>query len=119
MMTSRALCALVFAAAMVPPLPGIVVIAIIALAMVLNGMYGVPNLMVLNAESPAGRATTMTLNSSAMYLGTALGGMVGGLTLTLGGYVALGYVAPVFLLVSSAIIWLTRPRPTAELATAA
>ena len=92
--------------------------ALVSLAMVLNGMYGVPSLMVLNAESPAGRATTMTLNSSAMYLGTALGGMVGGMTLTLGGYAALGFVAPIFPLAAAAVIWLSRPRAVTELAAA-
>lgn len=118
MMTCRTISAVLFAAAMIPPLPGIAVVAIVSLAMVLNGMYGVPSLMVLNAESPAGRGTTMTLNSSAIYLGTALGGMVGGLTLTLGGYGALGFVAPIFPLMGSVIIWLSRPRPSMELAAA-
>jgi len=118
MMTCRTASALLLACAMIPPLSGVAVVAVVSLAMVLHGMYGVPSLMVLNAESPAGRATTMTLNSSAIYLGTALGGVVGGLTLTLGGYVALGFVAPIFPLIGSAIIWLSRPRPTAELAAA-
>jgi predicted MFS family arabinose efflux permease len=118
MMTTRALCAAFFAAAMIPSLPAVGVVALVSLAMVLNGMYGVPSLMVLNAESPAGRATTMTLNSSAMYLGTALGGVVGGITLALGGYAALGFVAPIFPLTAAAVIWLSRPRPVPAVAIA-
>ena len=78
--------------------------------MVLLGLYGVPSLLVLNAETPAGRATTMTLNSAAMSLGTALGGMLGGVALALGGYTALGVCAPLFPLVGAGIIWWSRPR---------
>jgi predicted MFS family arabinose efflux permease len=118
MMTCRTISALFLACAMILPLPGAAVVAVVSVAMVLHGMYGVPSLMVLNAESPAGRATTMTLNSSALYLGTALGGVIGGIMLTLGGYVALGYVAPIFPLIGSAIIWLSRPRPATALAAA-
>jgi predicted MFS family arabinose efflux permease len=52
----------------------------------------------------------MTLNSSALSLGTALGGAAGGVALSLGGYVALGICSPIFLIVGSAIVWLARPR---------
>ena len=58
-------------------------------------------------------ATTMTLNNSAISLGTAFGGMVGGVALTLGGYQALGLVAPIFPAVGAAIIWWSRPRALA------
>jgi predicted MFS family arabinose efflux permease len=92
--------------------------AMLSLALVLHGMYGVPNLMVLNAESPAGRATTMTLNNSAIALGTALGGVFGGLAISVGGYQALGYCAPIFPILGSAIIWLSRPREVPALALA-
>jgi predicted MFS family arabinose efflux permease len=118
MIVSRVISGLLFACAMIPPLPGVAVVAIVSIAMILNGMYGVPSLMVLNAETPAGRATTMTLNHSAITLGNALGGMVGGIALSQGGYVALGVVSPIFPIVGSAIIWLARPRPTTRLATA-
>jgi predicted MFS family arabinose efflux permease len=114
MIWSRVVGGLLFACAMVPALPAIAVVALVSLAMVLNGMYGVPSLMVLNAESPAGRGTTMTLNSSAMSLGTALGGAAGGLALSLGGYVALGIGALIFQTAASGIIWLARPRSAAS-----
>jgi predicted MFS family arabinose efflux permease len=110
MIWGRIASAVVLACAMIPPLPGVVVAIVVALAMVLHGTYGVPSLMVLTAETPAGRAMTMTLNNSAISLGTAFGGMVGGLTLMLGGYAALGVVAPIFPLVGSGIIWWSRPR---------
>jgi predicted MFS family arabinose efflux permease len=110
MIVSRLAGGLLLTCAMVLPLTGVSVVAIVALAMVLHGMYGVPNLLVLNAETPAGRATTMTLNNSAISLATALGGVVGGVALTLGGYQALGVCAPIFPLVGAGIIWWSRPR---------
>ena len=118
MIASRVSAALVFACAMVPPLPGLAVVVLVGLAMVLQGLYGVPNLMVLNAETPVGRATTMTLNSSAMSLGSALGGVVGGIALSLGGYSALGLCAPIFPLVGAGLIWWSRPRAAPPLAVA-
>lgn len=110
MIWSRIAGGVLFALAMIPGLPGIAVVALVSLAMVLNGMYGVPSLMVLNAETPAGRGTTMTLNSSALSLGNALGGAMGGLVLSLGGYAALGIGALIFQTAASVIIWLARPR---------
>ena len=118
MIVSRVLSGLLFACAMIPPLPGVAVVAFVSVAMVLMGMYGVPSLMVLNAETPAGRATTMTLNHSAITLGNALGGVVGGIALSLGGYAALGVVSPIFPIVGSIIIWLARPRPSTTLESA-
>jgi predicted MFS family arabinose efflux permease len=110
MIASRLTAGLLFAGAMIPPLPGVVVVVMVSLAMVVQGLYTVPSLLVLNAETPGGRATTMTLNSSAMSLGTALGGMIGGVALTLGGYATLGICAPIFLLAGAGIIWWSRPR---------
>jgi MFS transporter, DHA1 family, inner membrane transport protein len=118
MIVCRSASALLLACAMIPPLPGVAVVALVSLAMVLHGMYGVPSQMVLNAESPAGRGTTMTLNNSAITLGTALGGVVGGLSLTVGGYAALGVVAPIFPIIGSILVWHSRPRRAPELAAA-
>ena len=119
MIGGRACSAVLLACAMIPPLPGVAVAAIVSLAMVLHGTYGVPNLMVLNAESPAGRATTMTLNNSAITLATALGGVVGGIAIAVGGYPALGVCAPIFPLAAATMIWVTRPRASAAPAMAA
>jgi len=118
MIGSRVCSAVLLAAAMIPPLSGVSIAAMLSLALLLHGMYGVPSLMVLNAESPAGRATTMTLNNSAIALGTALGGVFGGLAISVGGYQALGYCAPIFPILGSAIIWLSRPREAPALALA-
>jgi MFS transporter, DHA1 family, inner membrane transport protein len=118
MIAGRVISALLLACAMVPPLPGLAVVTFVALAMVFHGTYNVPNVLVLNAETPAGRATTMTLNSAAFTLGIALGGVVGGVALTLGGYPALGVCAPIFPLAGAGIIWWSRPRAAPPLAVA-
>ena len=110
MIVSRVVAGLLLACAMILPLSGLAVVGVVSVAMVMHGLYGVPNLLVLNAETPAGRATTMTLNNSAISLATALGGVVGGVALTLGGYSALGICAPIFPLVGASIIWWSRPR---------
>lgn len=87
-----------------------VLAGLVALAMVATGAYTIGNAMVLTAETPAGRATTMTLNSSALSLGVALGGAFGGLALVVGGYQALGVCAPICSAAAAAIIWSARTR---------
>jgi DHA1 family inner membrane transport protein len=118
MIVSRVSAGLLYACSMILPLPGAAVVAVVAVAMVMQGLYAVPSLLLLNAETPVGRATTMTLNSSAVSLATALGGMVGGGVLTLGGYSTLGVCAPIFPFMGAAIIWWSRPRTAAPLALA-
>ena len=115
MVASRAFSGLMFACALLLPVPGVAVAGLIALAMVAHGAFTVTNALVLAAETPAGRATTMTVNSSAISLGTALGGAIGGLALTLGDYPALGICAPIFSLAASGLIWWSRPRAEPEL----
>jgi cation:H+ antiporter len=50
----------------------------------------VSTIVLLVGQSPAGRATTLTLYGTAMNLGVALGVALGGLALARAGYVALG-----------------------------
>jgi MFS transporter, DHA1 family, inner membrane transport protein len=59
----------------------------------------------LTAETPAGAATTMTLNASLFNAGAAGGGAIGGLLLALSGYEALAIGAPLFGLASAALAW--------------
>jgi len=114
MIASRAGSGVMFACALLLPVSGIAVAGLIALAMVAHGAFSVTNALVLTVETPAGRATTMTLNSSAISLGTALGGAVGGLALALGSYPALGVCAPIFSLAAAGLIWWSRPRTEPE-----
>ena len=91
------------------PLSAVVVIATMTFAAGVSAVGAPTVAMLLLNESPAGRATTMTINQSAFSLGIALGSAVGGLLLGVGGYGAIAYSVPVFFLVASALIWLLRP----------
>jgi DHA1 family inner membrane transport protein len=68
-------------------------------------MGDVATTLVLTAASPAGRATTLTLRSAAVCVGSALGGALGGAALAVGGYAALGVVSLVILVLSTAVVW--------------
>lgn len=88
---------------------------------ILNGMgslmMGIANVTVtllLGRESPAGRATTMTANQAAFSLGSATGGVLGGLLLALSGYEAIAFGVPVLCVAAAALVWLSRPRRAPE-----
>ena len=70
----------------------------------------------LAAETPAGRGTTMALNSALFAAGSAIGGAAGGLLVTLGGYALLGTILPLATLAAALLAW--RPRPMLGLALA-
>ena len=101
--------AITMALGLLVPLSAVAVIGAMTLAGVINGVGGPAVAMLLLNESPAGRATTMTVNQSAFSVGIALGSAVGGLLLGVGGYAAIAYSIPAFFLVASALIWSLRP----------
>ena len=107
----RVVGALALGAAMLLPLPAGLVISMHALFAGLNGMSLVATTLLLTAESPANRATTLTLNGSANSLGAALGGALGGGLLAIGDYPALGLGALALGLASAALVWWSRARP--------
>lgn len=107
---ARALGAVLLGAGLLLPLP---VGPFIALMAVNAGMMGVATVaitLLLTAESPAGRATTLTLNGSANSLGIALGGAIGGLLLALGDYAAIGVGALVLSGAAAVLAWWSRAR---------
>lgn len=63
--------------------------------------------LLLMAESPASRATTLTLNTVALSLGFAFGSMVGGVLLAIGDFALLGIASLVFNAAAAALVWLT------------
>lgn len=103
----RAASALALGGALALPLPVGLVVALIALNAALGGVTLVATTLLLTAESPAGRATTLTLNGAGNSLGIALGGALGGALLTLGDYPALGLGAAAFAGASAALAWWT------------
>lgn len=113
MIWSRLAGGLVMGAALFAPLPGLVVIGLLALSGLSNAVNSVASVILLTAESPAGRATTLTFNFSAQTLGVALGGGLGGLALVLGGFDALSTLAVICVLSSAALIWLSQGKVSA------
>jgi predicted MFS family arabinose efflux permease len=77
----------------------------------MHGMIMVSTVVLLVDQSPAGRATTLTLYGAAMNLGVALGAAMGGLALARVGYVALGLVTMALPLVSAVLVWCCRSWP--------
>jgi DHA1 family inner membrane transport protein len=105
------LAALGFTAALVAPVGPTIAIGLAACGTMVLGVVEAAAMMLLIAESPAGRATTMTANQSANSLGSAVGGSVGGLLLAAGGYPALGLGIPIFAAAAVLVLWAARPRP--------
>ncbi len=87
-------------------------IALLATLTAVGGIGRVAFTTLLADESPAGSATTMVLNASIITLGAALGTLLGGALIGLGGYQLLGLVLPLFAFSSALMLWLTRPEGT-------
>ena len=105
MMAGTVLAGLTLSAALLLPLGPIVAIGLGACGFLMIGGVEVATAMLLSGERLGGRATTMTLNSSGMHLGGALGSAVGGLLLGLGGYPALGAGVPLLALAAALVLW--------------
>jgi predicted MFS family arabinose efflux permease len=109
---------LMIVGALTLPVPGAVAIGLITLAFVMAGVGMVATSTLLMEETPAGRATTMVLNRSAISLGTALGSAAGGLLLAASGYGALGLSALLCCWASAGLAWWSRSRPLPQPAVA-
>src|SRR6516165_5051191 len=71
-------------------LPATAAMALMATGWLLHGLTMVSAVVLLIGQSPAGRATILTLYGSAMSFGMALGAVFGGAALAIAGYYALG-----------------------------
>jgi MFS transporter, DHA1 family, inner membrane transport protein len=103
-----------FGAAFALPLPVLGAIATFVSASTVTGAADVVTTRLLVAETPAGRATTLTLNGSGTSLGGALGGSLGGLLLSLFGFGAVGLMVFTTATLAALATWLSRPRATAS-----
>jgi predicted MFS family arabinose efflux permease len=72
------------------PSPVAVVVLLMTIGFVGNGVGIVSHNTLLVDGSPAGRATTTSLNQTCMSLGGAIGSSVGGLLLATGGFAGIG-----------------------------
>ena len=93
------------------PAPTPVGVLMMALGAWTSALSTIATTLVLANESPAGHATTMTLNGSAWSVGIALGASLGGVVLALGGWVALGLLGLAFFLAGAFLGWLAGAQP--------
>ena len=91
------------------PLPTLVGVGALTLGMVAIAFGTVMTAVVLVRETPGGRATTMTLNSTAYTLGTAVGGALGGLLVGLSGFGALGWLVLAAYSAAAGLVWWSCP----------
>ncbi len=92
------------------PLPALATVVLSTLGVLANGASNVATVVLLTGVAPTERATTLTLNGSAMSLGAALGGAGGGLMLAVGGYAALGSSSLGLALAAAGVVWWSRNR---------
>ncbi|HEY1294581.1 MAG TPA: MFS transporter [Chloroflexota bacterium] len=90
------------------PVPTLWVFGLVFAGLFLNGLGNVAANLLLVDETPAGPATTMSLNGAALSLASAMGGVVGGLLLALGGYTAIGWSGPVLGVLAALLAWNSR-----------
>jgi DHA1 family inner membrane transport protein len=91
------------------PLPAVAAITVMAAGWLTHGMVMVSTVILLVDGSPAGRAVTLTLNSSAQSFGWAVGAGTGGMVLAASGYAALGLWTLVLPLGSALLMFFGRP----------
>jgi predicted MFS family arabinose efflux permease len=106
--------ALLVAPALILPVPVLIAVALLAAALMLHTASGLATVNLLSEEAPTGRATSLTLNSSALSLGAALGSALGGLALEIGGYSMLGVLAAGLGLSAAGLVGCLSTRPLAS-----
>jgi DHA1 family inner membrane transport protein len=92
------------------PIPALAAVALMTAGWLMHGLVMVSTVVLLVGQSPAGRATTLTLYGSAMNLGIALGAALGGLALARAGYFVVGLSTMALPLMSVILVWCC-PRP--------
>jgi predicted MFS family arabinose efflux permease len=93
-------------------LPASAAMALMATGWLMHGLTMVGAVVLLVGQSPAGRATILTLYSSAMSFGMALGAILGGVALATVGYFALGVCAMALPMASVVLASFGRPHRT-------
>lgn len=90
------------------PIPGLFGLGLLAIQGVMTSISMVAVVLLLMRESPASRATTLTLNTVALSLGIALGSTLGGALLAVADYDLLGVCSLLFSGASAALVWSSR-----------
>lgn len=100
------------------PLSATAGLALLAVQGITTGISGVAVVLLLTLESPAGKATTLTLNTAALSLGTACGSALGGLLLAIGDFSLIGFCSLVLSCSSAALVWTCRERSSSVITAA-
>ncbi|MEZ4569777.1 MAG: hypothetical protein R2849_05500 [Thermomicrobiales bacterium] len=84
-------------------------ICLVAIAGITGGVGWVGLVTLISTSSPAGQGTTMSLNAAMFQIGSALGGLFGGLLLAVGGYATLGLGLMAFAFLAASLVWRLPP----------
>jgi predicted MFS family arabinose efflux permease len=109
LIAARVASALLAALAVLLPVPALIAVALPAAALVLHAASGLSTVNLLSEGAPTSRATSITLNASAMSFGAAFGSALGGVAFELGGYPTLGMLAAVLGLAAAGLVWRVSP----------
>jgi MFS transporter, DHA1 family, inner membrane transport protein len=111
---NRILMGVAVAGLLMTPIMVIAGIGLLALYGITFGIAQVATTVLLVRESPAGRATTLTVNVSAMSFGVALGSALGGLFLAIADFWLLGLGVLLFSCFSAGLVWWSREEAVGE-----
>ncbi len=109
---STALIGVLWAAILIADAGPYLTVGMLVCLTVVGGIGRVAFTTLLANVSPAGAATTMVLNASTITLGAALGSLLGGSLIGLGGYRLLGVGLPVFAFSAALVLTLGHARNT-------
>ncbi len=88
--------------------PSYIAIIILTVVYFLAGISLISYMSLLSDITPSSPATTMTLNTAVLALGSGAGSAIGGALLHLGGYTAIGLAIPVFTTTAAVLMWQPR-----------
>ncbi|CAN5316043.1 MFS transporter [soil metagenome] len=104
---TRLVAGIAIASVLILPIPALAGIGFLALQGVASSVGIVATIFLLMRESPAGQAVTISLNTVALSLGSALGSALGGLLLAVGDFHLLGLCALLLSVGSALLVWIS------------
>jgi predicted MFS family arabinose efflux permease len=104
---TRLVAGIAIASVLILPIPALAGIGFLALQGVASSVGIVATIFLLMRESPAGQAVTISLNTVALSLGSALGSALGGLLLAVGDFNLLGLCALLLSVGSALLVWIS------------